>query len=86
MHCEVLFELHFIKNNCFFNLDCFILRNTLYKAFLPITDQPQEESTNRTANVQRKTTDNLSDVASDGYEEVIEPDYMEPRPFVIAGN
>ena len=56
------------------------------KAFLPIIDQPQEELTNRTANVKRKTTDKLPDIASDESEEIREPDYAEPYSIGIAGN
>ena len=40
---------------------------------------------NRTSNVQRKITDDLPDVASDQYEEIIEPDYLEPNPRHISG-
>ena len=62
------------------------MRNTLSKTNQPITDQPQEELTNRTANVRRKTRDKLPDVASDEYVEIREPDYLEPHPMGIAGN
>ena len=63
----------------------YFLRN-LKLFYSPHIDQPQEELTNRTANDQRRARANLQYVASDEYEEIREPYYLEPTPMGIAGD
>ena len=62
------------------------MSNNLSKALLPFTGQTQEVMTNHNANDQKRTRANLPDVASAEYEEIIEPDYVEPHQMEIPGN